>query len=264
MTMFIFAYLAVGCITGVLAGLFGIGGGIISVPILTWLFTWQGFAPDSTLIMAIASSLAAIIFTALASVRAHQRLGAMQWSIVYQLSVPIGVGAAMGAGLAEAMPVLWLRHILVGFLFYVAILMAFSRKKSTKTRVNSRYLDTCVGWFIGVISALVGIGGGTLTVPYLLLRQLPMAQVVALSSACGLPIAIVGSMSYALLGWQQPDLPWGSVGYVFLPAMLSISLSSIITAPVGAKWANKLPSAQLKRYFSVLLVLMAAKLLWAG
>ncbi len=264
MTMFILAYLAVGCLTGMLAGLFGIGGGIISVPILTWLFAWQGFAPDSLLIMAIASSLAAIIFTALASVRAHQRLGAMQWSIVYQLSVPIGVGAAMGAGLAEAMPVLWLRHLLVVFLCYVALLMAFPRKKSTPTTINSRYVDMGVGWFIGVISALVGIGGGTLTVPYLLLRPLPMAQVVALSSACGLPIAIVGSISYAVLGWQHPDLPWGSVGYVYLPAMLSISLSSILTAPLGAKWANKLPSAQLKRYFSVLLILIAGKLFWAG
>jgi uncharacterized membrane protein YfcA len=123
-------------------------------------------------------------------------------------------------------------------------------------------LDYTVSSIIGLLSSIVGIGGGTLTVPYLVHGQMLMRNAVAVASACGLPIAVAGTVSYALLGWNALHLPEWSLGYVYLPAFLGTGLSSIATAPIGAKWVHKLPAAKLKRYFSLLLLVMAAKLMW--
>lgn len=256
------ASLLLGSVTGVLAGLFGIGGGLVIVPVLVMLFTVYGFPADNILLMAIASSLASIIFTAISSVTAHHRLGSVLWARVLSLSPTIIAGSALGATLAEQLPTDYLRWIVIVFLIYVGIEMALQIKPHSGTAKASKLMDALVGTIIGLLSAIVGIGGGTLTVPYLVRGQCVMRQAVATSSACGLPIAIVGTASYAMLGWHNSALPEYSVGYVYLPAFLGVSLSSIFTAPIGAKLAHKLPAATLKRYFSLLLFMMAAKLLW--
>ena len=118
------------------------------------------------------------------------------------------------------------------------------------------------GIWVGFASVILGIGGGSLTVPLLAKHNTPMRNAVAVSSACGLPIALLGTISYAFLGWHKVGLPEGSVGYVYLPAFAGIVSSSMLSAPIGAKLANKLPAQQLKRYFSILLFVVAAKLLW--
>ncbi len=256
------ACVLLGTVTGILAGLFGIGGGLVIVPVLVMLFTSYGFPVEIVMIMAVASSLATIILTAVSSVIAHHRLGSVVWAKVFSMTPAIMLGTAVGAVLAKQISADALRLILVVFLLYVGIQMALQIKPKAGDVKQSKLLDACAGVVIGTVSAIVGIGGGTLTVPYVVHGQLLMRQAVAIASACGLPIAIVGTISYGLLGWHDARLPAWSLGYVYLPAFFGVSVSSIFTAPIGAKLAHRLPAATLKRYFSVLLFIMAAKLLW--
>jgi uncharacterized membrane protein YfcA len=149
-------------------------------------------------------------------------------------------------------------------MLYVAVqmVMQLRPKAAVQTTKLTSLTLTIAGLVIGFVSAVLGIGGGTLTVPLLAKYQIPMRNTVAVSSACGLPIALAGSISYALLGWQKVGLPEGSFGYIYLPAFLGVVLSSILVAPIGAKWANRLPTKKLKQYFSILLFIVAGKLLW--
>ena len=251
-----------GIVSGLLAGLFGIGGGLVIVPVLAVLFKAQGFSANLIMIMAVATSLAIISFTAVSSVWAHHRLGSVIWEKVVRLVPGIIMGSALGAVVAKQISAEGLRIFLVVFLLYVGIQMAWEITPKTGLVKQSRILDFFVAIIIGLLSAIVGIGGGTLTVPYLVRGQMIMRNAVAVSSACGLPIAIAGTTSYILLGLNVGNLPVGSIGYIYLPAFLATGLTSILTAPLGAKLAHRLPAKKLKRYFSLLLFVMAAKLVW--
>jgi uncharacterized membrane protein YfcA len=260
-TIFLFSLL-LGLIVGLLAGLFGIGGGLVIVPALAMLFSYQHYPAEQVLLLAVATSLATIILTAISSIYAHHRLGAVIWSFVWRLSPLIMLGAMLGAAIAEKMPTQLLRYVLVLFLLYVGTVMALQIKTKASTTNTAPVFDYATALFIGLMSAIVGIGGGTLTVPYLIRRHVSMHSAVAIASACGLPIALAGTLSYGVLAWHTPNLPEGCWGYVSLPAFLGITSTSLLTAPLGAKLAHRLPAAQLKRYFSVLLFIMAAKLAW--
>lgn len=262
MLEFIAAGLILGMATGLLAGLFGIGGGLVIVPVLVFLYTAEGFPQNLILIMAIATSLAAIIITAIASVRAHHRLGSVLWPNVFRLAPGIMLGAGLGAVIADSIPVQLLKTIFIVYLCYAGCEMALARQPKPGGGHFSKLTDFLVACLIGMISALVGIGGGTMTVPYLVFANYPMRNAVAIASACGLPIAIMSSISYALLGLKADNLPPWSLGYVYLPAFVSIGFGSILTAPLGAKLAHKLPARELKRYFSVLIFAVAVKLMW--
>ncbi len=251
-----------GIVSGLLAGLFGIGGGLVIVPVLAVLFKAHGFSADLIMIMAVATSLAVISFTAVSSVWAHHRLGSVIWPKVLRLVPGIIVGSAVGAMVAKQISAEGLRIFLVVFLLYVGIQMALEITPKAGLLKQSRLLDFFVAIIIGLLSAIVGIGGGTLTVPYLVRGQMIMRNAVAISSACGLPIAVAGTTSYILLGLNVGNLPEGSIGYIYLPAFLATGLTSILTAPLGAKLAHRLPAKKLKRYFSLLLFVMAAKLVW--
>jgi uncharacterized protein len=250
-----------GMVSGLLAGLFGIGGGLVIVPVLVILFKNKGLPNDLILIMAIATSLATIILTALSSVLAHHRLGSLLWAKVYRLAPGIMLGAMVGALIADRIDTDLLRLIFVGFLLYVGIQMALSIQPKAGNAAYSKSLDFVVANVIGLLSALVGIGGGTLTVPYLVHSNFSMRHAVAIASACGFPIAVAGTLSYAVLGLKAEHLPEWSAGYVYLPSFLGISLGSVLTAPLGAKLAHKIPAQQLKRYFSLLIFMMAIKLM---
>ena len=256
------ASILLGLVSGLLAGLFGIGGGLVIVPVLVILFTAQGFPAELVMLMAVATSLATIILTAIASVLAHHRLDSVVWVKVFSLSPGIMVGAAVGAVVAKHLSADTLRTILAIFLLYVAIQIALQVKPKPDQVKQSKALDFLVASIIGLLSSIVGIGGGTLTVPYLVHGQMLMRNSVAVASACGLPIAVAGTVSYAFLGWNALHLPEWSLGYVYLPVFLGTGLSSIFTAPIGAKLAHKLPARKLKRYFSLLLFVMAVKLMW--
>jgi len=255
--------LAFGCFSGVLAGLFGLGGGVVLVPFFLVLFEAHGIASHLLMLMAVATSLATIIITSIAACVAHHRMGAVIWKYVFNLSYGIVLGVMLGAWVADSIAAENLRFIFALYLLYVAVQIAMQSKlKATFKPLNAPVLKIS-GVVIGFVSSVLGIGGGTLTVPLLARHQMPMRNAVAISSACGLPIAVIGTISYAFLGWQKTGLPEGSVGYVYLPAFFGIIMTSMLTAPIGAKLANKLPTKKLKRYFSLLLFAVAGKLLWA-
>lgn len=255
--------MVLGAIAGFLAGLLGIGGGLVIVPVLVGLFSLQGFTPQLVMLMALATSLATILFTSLASMHAHHRLGAVLWPRVYHLAPAMMVGTALGTIVAEQMATTTLRWLCAFYMLTVGLQMALKLRPVIPGLRHTLRLDIIAGVVIGGMSALVGIGGGTLSVPYLLGCQLPMKNAVAISSACGFPIAVAGTVSYALLGWHVPLLPEWSLGYVYIPAFLGIVSFSMVTAPLGAKLAHKLPAQQLKQYFSILLFGAAFKLLWS-
>jgi len=258
--IFLFSML-LGAIAGLLAGLFGLGGGVIIVPALVWLFSTQHFPDESIMIMAVATSLATIILTSVSSVISHSRFGAVIWKQVFRLTPGILFGAGIGAVIADFIDTNALRWFFICYLFYVAIHMALQKKPLNNSKKVDKWLDYLAGIGIGFLSSLLGIGGGTLTVPYLAGRQVPMKNAVAISSACGLPIAISGTIIYSLLGWNKTLLPDWSLGYIYLPTLSGIAICSILTAPLGAKLAHKLSTKKLKRYFSVVLFLIAIKMM---
>jgi uncharacterized membrane protein YfcA len=185
----------------------------------------------------------------------------MLWRSVKHLAPTIFVGAICGAVIADFMSSEVLQKVFAGYLIIVGLQMAFLLTPREGDLMQSRLLLGIAGMVIGVLSAVLGIGGGTLTVPVLVKLHFPMRNAVAISSACGFPIACAGTLSYAVLGWHKTGLPAGSIGYVYVPAFLGIVLTSMMMAPVGAKLAHRLPTKKLKQFFSVLLFIAAFKLL---
>ncbi len=250
-----------GVFSGLLAGLFGIGGGIVLVPFFVWLFESREIDENLLMVMAIATSLATIVMTSMAAIMAHHRLGGVLWDKVFDLLPGILLGTVTGAVLADFLPHVGLRTLFAGFLFYVAWNMGKAADSITEMRREDTVCYRFAGYYIGFLSAILGIGGGTITVPLMIKKGMPMRYAVAVSSACGLPIALMGTLSYAILGWRTGDISSGFLGYVYLPAFFGIIASSLLTAPIGARLAHKLPTRTLKRYFSILLCVVAFKLL---
>ena len=256
------ASILLGAVSGLMAGLFGIGGGLVIVPILAVLFAAEGFPAELVMIMSVATSLATIVFTSVASVLAHHRLNSVLWDKVLAMGPGTMLGAAVGAVVADHVSGGVLRFIFIIYLLCMGVQMALQLKPQPGRKPPSKNLDLGVASLIGLFSSLLGIGGGTLMVPFLVHFQTPMRNAVAIASACGLPIAVVGSIGYALLGRDALQLPEWSLGYIYAPSFLGIVLTSMYTASIGAGLAHKLPAEKLKRYFSLLLFVMAAKLIW--
>ena len=247
-------YLLLGAGAGVLAGLFGVGGGIIIVPVLVYSFTLQGFDPSILTHLAVGTSLATIIFTSINAVREHHRLGAVRWAIFIWMTVGILVGAGFGALTAKAIAGPHLQKIIGVFAVLVALQLLAEFKPKASRGVPGKVGLTLAGTFLGWASAIFGIGGGSLTVPFLVWRSVPMQQAVATSSACGFPIAVASALSFMVLGWHDARLPAHSLGFIYLPALLGIALTSMIFARFGARLAHKLSPRLLKRMFATLLL----------
>jgi uncharacterized membrane protein YfcA len=258
---FFFLYLLIGATAGLLAGLFGIGGGVVLVPFLAWIYPDQGIPGNLIMLVAIATSLATIIFTSLASISAHHRLGAIRWEIVLRLAPAILVGSLAGSLLTQHLDSSALKTIFGIFLTMVSIQTGFQIKPRKQTLVLGKWLAALAGTVIGGCSSLLGIGGGTLTVPFLLKCRQPIRNAVAISSACGLPIAVSGTIGYIILGWNEPQMPAWSLGYIYGPAFAGIVTTSIVFAPMGARLAHRLPTSRLKRLFAVFLFIIGCKLL---
>ncbi len=246
-------YLALGACAGVLAGLFGVGGGIIIVPVLVFSFTLQGFDSSILTHLAVGTSLATIIFTSINAVREHQRRGAVRWPIFVWMTVGILIGAGFGALTAEAISGPNLQKIIGVFALVIAAQLALDVKPKASRTVPGKLGLTMAGSVIGWASAIFGIGGGSLTVPFLTWRSVPMQQAIATSSACGLPIALASALSFMILGWHDPLLPAHSLGFIYLPALLGIALTSMFFARIGARLAHRLSPKLLKRLFAALL-----------
>lgn len=254
-------YLALGACAGVLAGLFGVGGGIIIVPVLVFSFTLQGFDSEVLTHLAVGTSLATIVFTSIQSVRAHHRMGAVRWPVFAWMTVGILIGAGFGALTASYIAGPNLQKIIGVFAILVAIQMALDLKPKSSRGVPGKPGLTAAGVVIGWASAIFGIGGGSLTVPFLTWRSLTMQQAVATSSACGFPIAVASAISFMILGWHDPLLPPHSLGFVYLPALIGIAVTSMFFARFGARLAHKLSPRVLKRLFALLLVVVGTSFL---
>lgn len=255
-------YLVLGAAAGVLAGLFGVGGGIIIVPVLVFSFTAQGVDPHVLTHLAVGTSLATIVFTSINSVLEHNRKGAVLWPIFAWMTVGILLGAGLGSLTAAAIKGPMLQKIIGVFAIVIAIQMGLELKPKASRGVPGKLGLTAAGGVIGWASAIFGIGGGTLTVPFLTWRSVAMQQAVATSSACGLPIASVSALSFMVIGWHQPGLPQWSLGFVYLPAMAGIAITSMFFARFGARLAHKLPPRQLKRLFALLLLCVGGSFLF--
>ncbi|MBN6717134.1 sulfite exporter TauE/SafE family protein [Pseudomonas capsici] len=247
-------YLALGACAGVLAGLFGVGGGIIIVPVLVLSFGLQGFDASVLTHLAVGTSLATIVFTSINSVRAHHSLGAVRWPIFAWLTVGILFGAGLGSLTASYIAGPYLQKIIGVFALLVALQMALDLRPRASRGVPGKSGLTAAGVVIGWASAIFGIGGGSLTVPFLTWRSLSMQQAVATSAACGFPIALASAISFMILGWHDPLLPPHSLGFVYLPALLGIAVTSMFFARFGARLAHKLSPRLLKRLFATLLL----------
>ncbi|MEH6627482.1 MAG: sulfite exporter TauE/SafE family protein [Motiliproteus sp.] len=264
MLLLLVSYLLLGSVAGLIAGLFGLGGGLVIVPVLIISFEAQGMAPEVLTHVAVGTSLATIIVTSISSVQAHHQRNGVLWPVFWPLAAGIAVGAVVGVKTAGQLSGPNLQIAIGCFAIVMAIQMAFGLKPKPTRTVPIKPLLTLAGGFIGWGSAIFGIGGGSLTVPYLSWNNVKMQQAVGTAAACGLPIALMGALTNVHQGWQHPQLMEWSLGYVYLPAFFGIVLTSAWFAKVGAKLAHKLPADQLKRFFALLLFAVGIKFLLAS
>ena len=255
-------YAACGLAAGILAGLLGVGGGIVVVPMLVFIFAWQGVPAELIQLMALGTSLGTIVITSVASFRAHDKRGAVRWDIWRAVTPCILIGTFGGGFAAKAMPTFFLTVFFICFVYCISVQMFLDLKPK-----GSRHLPGALGMHgaggvIGVVSSLVGIGGGSLSVPFMAYCNVPMHTAVGTSAAIGFPIAAAGTVSYIWNGLSVPNLPPYSLGYVNLTALAGIAAVSYFTAPLGAKLAHSLPVGKLKRFFAVFLFCIATRMLW--
>lgn len=255
-------YLGIGAVAGVLAGLLGIGGGLVIVPILVLTLTWQGAPLDHLMQISLGTSMASIVFTSVSSFMAHHRRGAVRWEVVRRIVVGILLGTFLGASVASRLPSNVLKVIFVAFLYYMAMDLLRNRKPKASRTLPGPWGMFGVGGLIGLVSAFVGIGGGTLSVPFMIYCNLPVHTAIGTSAAIGFPIALAGTAGYILNGLGAAPLPPWSLGFVYLPALVGVVGSSMLTAPLGVRLAHRLPVDKLKRVFALLLFVVGTKMLW--
>ena len=258
----ILLYAACGTLAGFLAGLFGVGGGLIIVPALLYIFFIQGFDPAISMHMAIGTSLSTIILTSVSSARAHHLHGAVKWQIVQQMTLGIFIGGLLGAVIAKNLRSESLQTVFAIFEILVAIKL-FSNAKVTVSRKSlpGKALLFTAGFIISAVSAVVGIGGGTLSVPFLRWVGLPIQKAVATSAALGLPIALSGTLAFIWTGSGIASLPRYSAGFIYFPALLGVGLLSILLAPLGARIAHRLSARALQTTFALGLLVIALLML---
>jgi uncharacterized membrane protein YfcA len=251
-----------GAAAGFTAGLLGLGGGLIMVPALVYVFDNQ-FSGVPVMHMAVATSLAAIVPTAVASTWAHHRRGAVLWGDVCRLGPAIALGVVAGVVIAGHLSSPVLARGFAVYALVVALQVGLELRPvvpAGTAMAPLRGVDPA-GIAIGLLSAMIGIGGGTLTSPYLLWRGRPMRSAVATSAACALPIAVVGCAGYAIAGGDNAAMPAWSSGYVYWPALLALTIATTATAPLGAHYAHRLPEKALRRAFAALLAVIGVNML---
>jgi uncharacterized membrane protein YfcA len=256
---------ALGLGTGFLAGLLGIGGGMLMVPFITIIMGHRGVPADLAVKMAIATSMATIIFTSVSSVRAHHKRGAVRWDIVRRLAPGIVIGSLVGSlGVFSLLKGTALAIFFALFVGFSATQMFLDKKPAPTRQMPGAGGQLAAGGVIGFISGLVGAGGGFISVPFMTWCNVSIHNAVATSAALGFPIAVANVLGYAVSGQSVQGLPAGSFGYIWLPALAVIAICSVFTAPLGAKAAHSLPVRKLKRVFASILYLLAAYMLWKG
>lgn len=261
MTTIFIMYVLVGAVAGVLAGLLGIGGGLVIVPMLVFCFVQQGIPDAMIMHLALGTSLASIMFTAVSSFHAHHRRGAVHWDVVRKIVIGIFSGTFIGTCIAAQLSTRFLKGFFVIFLYYVSVQLLTNKKPKPSRQIPGHAAMFGVGNVIGIVSSLVGIGGGTLSVPFMIWCNMSVHHAIGTSAAIGFPIAIAGTVGYIVNGWSMQGLPDFAVGYVYLPALAGIVVTSVLTAPLGVRLAHRLPVDRLKRIFAILLLVVATRML---
>ncbi|MCU0690442.1 MAG: sulfite exporter TauE/SafE family protein [Polyangiaceae bacterium] len=254
-------YSAVGAVAGVLAGLLGVGGGLVIVPMLAFTFHLQNINDARLMHLALGTSLASIMFTSVSSAAAHHRRKAVDTTIVRRIVAGLLIGTFLGSCLVAHLPTGVLKGFLVVFLYYVATQMLIGHKPKPTRVLPGRAGMFGAGNLIGVVSSVVGIGGGTLSVPFMIWHNTPVRTAIGTSAALGFPIAVAGTAGYLYNGWGVADRPAFSLGYIYLPALAGIAFLSVLTAPVGARIAHAVAVDKLKTVFALLLYVVATRML---
>jgi uncharacterized membrane protein YfcA len=254
-------YAAVGAAVGFFAGLLGIGGGAIMVPLLVMLFEAQGLPKAHILHLAVGTGMASILFTSLSSMRAHAARGVVRWDLALALTPGILVGGLLGSAITAWISTQVFASLFTAVVFLAATNILIDRKPKPSRQLPGALGSMLVGVVISFFSTLAALGGAFLTIPFALYCNVPMLQAIGTAAIIGFPIALAGGIGFIVSGWGQSGLPPHSIGYVYLPAVLGITLASVLTAPVGAAVAHRLPTKQLKRVFALLLFVLATKML---
>ncbi len=257
----ILLYLCVGIVSGFLAGLLGIGGGVIIVPMVVFSLNWQGIADEFTMHLALGTSLSCILFTAVSSFRAHHKKGAVHWDVVRRIVFGTITGTFLGSFIAARMGTDLLKGFFIIFLYGMTVQLMSNREPKADRSFPGHVGLFAVGNGIGAVSALLGIGSGTLSVPFMVRCNLSVHHAIGTSAAIGFPIAVAGTLGYIFNGFGNTNLPEYSLGYVYLPAVAGIACASVLTAPLGVKLAHRLPMDKLKKVFAILLFLVATRML---
>lgn len=255
-------YLICGAIVGILAGLLGVGGGTVIVPMLLAVFPYQGVPPQYAQQIALGTSLASIMFTSISSARAHHLRGAVKWNIFRNITPGILAGTFFGGLIATHLPTMFLKIFFICFLFLIAAKMISKYQPKASRHMPGALGTAAAGSVIGLISSFVGIGGGSLSVPFMTYCGVPMHTAIGTSAAIGFPIALAGTLGYIVGGWGKPDLPAACIGFVHIWALLGIAVASSLTAPLGARLSHALPTSKLKIAFGIFLIIIALKMLW--
>ena len=262
--MELLAYLFTGAVAGLMAGLLGVGGGLLIVPILAWLFARHGFASESLMHYAVGTSLAVIIPTSLASLLTHQRLGSINWRVARLMTPGILPGALLGAWLATQMSNMFLTQFFGVFMLLMAVRFIIGVNPGSGRALPGTPVPGIAGVVIGLLSALLGIGGGSLTVPFLLWCKENIRMAVGTAATLGFPVAVAGTAGFIVSGWDSPGQPGFNSGFVYWPAVAGIVLTSVPLAPIGARLAHRLPQKTLQRVFALLLTVIGLKMLLGG
>lgn len=261
MLSILLVYAAIGGIVGILAGLLGVGGGGVIVPILVFLLPSQGVSQEVIMHIALGTSLATIMFTSISSLKAHHRRGAVEWQVVRRIVAGILIGTFLGSCFAAALSTKFLIVFFALFLLFIAAQILTNRKPKPSRELPGTIGVNVVGAIIGIVASLTGIGGGSLSVPFMIWCNVAIHHAIGTSAAIGLPIAVAGTVGYIFNGWGAAELPEYSIGFVYLPALFGIAAVSVITAPLGAKLAHSLPVGKLKKIFALLLIAIGTKML---
>ena len=256
-------YLLMGLFVGFFAGLLGIGGGLILVTVMVYLFTLQGFPADRLLHLALGTSITSIVFTSISSLQAHHKHGAVRWDILHTAVPGLVIGTLLGTVVADQLKSKYLAIFFVIFVYFSAVQMFANVKPKPTRQLPGKAGMTGVAVIVGIVSSLVGVGGGVITIPLMSLCNVPMRQVIGTSAALGLPIAVAGTVGFIVTGLGKEHLPALSFGYVYLPALAGIVIGTFVTVPWGAKMAHTMPVTRLKKIFAIILFILATRMLWS-
>ena len=259
----IFLYVALGAFVGFMAGLLGVGGGGILVPLLTFIFSWQAISTDDSVHLALGTSLACMIVSSIASVRAHASRGAVVWRFAAGMAPGIIVGAFLATQLAGLVNATWVALFFALFMLFVAAQIFFDWRPHPGRSPTSVGGLLAAGAGIGSVSALAAVGGGFLTLAYLGYKNVDAKKAIGTAAAIGFPIAIAGTIGYLISGWSETVADANTLGFIYVPAFLAISIASTAAAPIGARCSHNLPEATLKKIFAVISLLLSVAMLFS-